>query len=291
MMGFAALFGSTVGPAISSRMMESFSPWVPMLIGLVGTPLSVVMFVFVPETLAKREPVSNETNVGLEEIPPNTFKRHVYQSWKLLKTSLRMLRSSYIIFVLATYLTAIPETLAASQLFPQYISKRFGMSLSKAGYLLTLRGIVQMALLLVVLPVLSKLLLRWLRPATKDIILARVSGILLIGGAFLMGTSQMGVVLFGLVLQTMGTGLASLCRSLATSHVSSRDAAKLNTLIGIVETIGSLIAVPTLAWLFATGMRLNEPWLGLPYLGLSAWFVLCLSGLFFVNPSISIVTS
>lgn len=87
----------------------------------------------------------------------------------------------------------------------------------------------------------------------------------------------------GLAVHSLGSGLAPLCRSLATSYVAPQDTTKLNTVIGIVETAGSLFAGPAFAWLFETGMRLGGMALGLPYFGLAGSFGLCLICLLFVR--------
>lgn len=143
-----------------------------------------------------------------------------------------------------------------------------------------------MGVLLFALPSLSKLLLRYQRPAVKDLTLARASIAFAAVGALCMAASQIGLVVVGLAVHSLGSGLAPLCRSLATSYVAPQDTSKLNTVIGIVETAGSLFAGPTLAWLFETGLKLRGMSLGLPYLGLAGSFVLCLVGLFSVHPSV-----
>ncbi|KZF23301.1 MFS general substrate transporter [Xylona heveae TC161] len=284
-MAFASLVGASVGPAISSRLMESFSPWVPALFGFFAVPIGVSVLAFVPETFApsKLDPTREEEHAGSGEAQPNAFKSHLTQSLRLLKVSFMMLHSPSLVLVLATFLTCMPESLATSQLFTQYVSKRFDWPLSKAGYLLTIRGIVQMGVLLVALPLLSKLLLQWQHPAGKDLTLARVSATFAASGSLYIAASQIGLVISGITLHTFGAGLAPLCRSLATSYLAPQDTSKLNTLIGIIETTGSLFAGPALAWLFSMGMKLKGAWLGLPYFALAALFVLCLLVLFGVS--------
>ncbi|KJK63126.1 MFS like protein [Aspergillus parasiticus SU-1] len=239
LMVLASLAGASVGPAISSKLMEIFSPWIPAILGFFTLPIGLCSF--------------------------------------------STLKSTSIIVVLATFLTRMPEHLATSQFFAQYISKRFDWPLAKTGYLLTVRGIVHLVVLSLALPCLSKLLLRKQRPASKDLTLARFSAALAAVGALGMAASQIRLVLSGLVLQSLGAGLGPLCRSLAISHVAPQDTSKLNTLIGIVETISMLFAGPALAWLFEMGMKLGELSLGLPYFALAGLFLLCLVGLLFVR--------
>lgn len=287
-MVLASLAGASVGPAISSKLMEIFSPWIPAILGFFTLPIGLSVLIFIPESFPplKRDGFpENDDQPDSEEQPQcsNSFKSHLAQSLHLLKSSFATLKSTSIIVVLATFLTRMPEHLATSQFFAQYISKRFDWPLAKTGYLLTIRGIIHLVVLSLALPWLSKLLLRKQRPASKDLTLARFSAALAAVGALGMAASQIRLVLSGLVLQSLGAGLGPLCRSLAISHVAPQDTSKLNTLIGIVETISMLFAGPALAWLFEMGMKLGGLSLGLPYFALAGSFLLCLVGLLFVR--------
>lgn len=116
-------------------------------------------------------------------------------------------------------------------------------------------------------------------------ILGRASACLAIFGSFLTGAPRIGLVIFGLILQTSGAGLNAICRSIAMSYMGAHDKSKMNAMIGIFETFGSMFAGSTLAWLFSQGMKLRGIWFGLPYYGLAAFSGLCLAGLFFLGPS------
>ncbi|QMW44351.1 hypothetical protein COH20_004453 [Aspergillus flavus] len=288
LMVLASLAGASVGPAISSKLMEIFSPWIPAILGFFTLPIGLSVLIFIPESFPplKRDGFpENDDQPDSEEQPQcsNSFKSHLAQSLHILKSSFATLKSTSIIVVLATFLTRMPEHLATSQFFAQYISKRFDWPLAKTGYLLTVRGIIHLVVLSLALPWLSKLLLRKQRPASKDLTLARFSAALAAVGALGMAASQIRLVLFGLVLQSLGAGLGPLCRSLAISHVAPQNTSKLNTLIGIVETVSMLFAGPALAWLFEMGMKLGGLSLGLPYFALAGSFLLCLVGLLFVH--------
>ncbi|KAJ5876721.1 hypothetical protein N7455_000186 [Penicillium solitum] len=260
LMAFATLAGASVGPAISFIFMETFSPWISTLIAFFTNLAALIPLFF-------------------SEAEPYTFRSRLSQSLQL-GSSIAPLKSPSLILVLATFLTAAPEVLGTSQFLAQYISKRFCWPLSKTGYLLTLRGVIHMGILFFTLPLLSKIFLRYYRAPVKDLMLARAS----VAIAAVGHSSWLGLVITGLAVHSLGSGLAPLCRSLATSYVAPRDTSKFNTAIGIVMTTGSLFAGPALAWLFETGMKLGGTALGLPYYGLAGSFVLCLVGLIFVHP-------
>lgn len=285
LIAFASLVGASVGPAIASTFMGTFSPWVPAFISFFANLVALIPLLFVPETLSPSKWDSNsEQDHANSEEEPNNFRLHLSRSLHLIGSSIAKLKSPSMILVLATFLTAAPEAIGTSQFLAQYISKRFDWPLAKTGYLLTLRGVIHMGVLLFTLPLLSKILLRYQRPPIKDLTLARGSVIFAAVGAICMAASQIKWVVAGLAVHSLGSGLAPLCRSLATSYVAPQDTSKLNTVIGIVETTGSLFAGPALAWLFETGIKLGGMSLGLPYFGLAGSFVFCLMGLMFVHP-------
>ncbi|GIC85845.1 uncharacterized protein Aud_001685 [Aspergillus udagawae] len=259
LMAFSSLVGACLGPALSSELIETFSPWIAALASFFVNLISLIPLFFVPETLSISIPDSNtpDDNFDPEESQPDTLKFHLSQSLQLLIASLESLKSYSMALVLSTFLTIVPGILGTSQFMAQYISKRFDWPLAETGYLLTLRGVIHMAVLLFILPLLSKLLLRYRNPAVKDLILARASVVFAAVGALCMAAPQIWVVMAGLAVHSLGSGLAPLCRSLATTYVAPQDTSKLNTVIGIAETTGSLFAGPALAWLFETGMRLG----------------------------------
>ncbi|PKY09062.1 MFS general substrate transporter [Aspergillus campestris IBT 28561] len=280
LMAFASLVGASVGPAFSSIFMEAFSPWISAFIAFIVSLVALIPLFFVPETLSPSKHDSLSEQESEEE--PRDFRSPL--SLLQLGSSIASLKSSSLVIVLATFLTVAPEVLGTSQFLAQYISKRFDWPLASTGYLLTLRGVLHMVVLLVTLPLLSKILLRYQPSPVKDLTLARASVAIAAVGALCMAASEIELVIAGLAIHSLGSGLAPLCRSLATSYVAPQDTAKLNTAIGIVQTTGSLYAGPAFAWLFETGMKLGGTALGLPYYGLAGSFVLCLLGLLFVHP-------
>ena len=286
-MAFSSLVGVSLGPALSAELMGHYTTWIAAIVGFLINLMSLIPLLFVPETLSTAKAIpeadADDDNVDSEEPQPRSFKSHLSQPVTLILASFSALKSPSLLLVLATFLTVAPELLGTSQFMAQYISKRFGWPLAKTGYLLTLRGVIHLSVLLVVLPSLSKLILRYHNPAKKDLILARGSIAFAGTGALLMAAPQIGVLMGGLAVHSLGSGLAPLCRSLATSFVAQQDASKLNTMIGMVEMAGSLFAGPLLAWLFDTGMRLGGIAFGLPYFGLAGSFALCFFGLCFVR--------
>ncbi|KAJ5614789.1 hypothetical protein N7528_008443 [Penicillium herquei] len=284
MMAFGTLFGSSVGPIISSKLIETSSPWLPMLLGSLTVPASMSLLIFLPDIETQRNKSSKRDLSELGDTFPGTIKSQVSQSWAGLRMSMQGSHSISIALILITFLRVMPEALAYGQLLVQYVSKRFGWTFANVGYLLTARGITQMLILFFLFPLLSKLLSNHMRSAVKDLILGRLSACLVIFGSLVTGAPHIGLAIFGLVLQASGAGLGVICRALAMSYIEPEDVSKINAMIGIFETLGSLFAGPTLAWLFAMGLKLKGIWFGLPYFGLAAGSLICLLGLFLIKP-------
>jgi hypothetical protein len=150
----------------------------------------------------------------------------------------------------------------------RYVSNRFHWTLRKTAFLLSLRAGINIVLLLVILPSISYLLISKLHytSKTKDLFLARSSIIFLTIGSLLIASSPtISLTILGLSVWTLGTGFSSLTRSLITTLVDQQHVGRLYAAIAVVETVGGLIAGPTLAALYALGLKWKGDWVGLPY--------------------------
>jgi MFS transporter, PCFT/HCP family, solute carrier family 46 (folate transporter), member 1 len=285
LMSVAFLTGNMLGSLIASKLMEIVSPWAPLLIAYVMIPLGTSVMIFVPETLQANP--DSKKNASLEEATfISSIKYQVQEAFTHGARYLSMLKSVSLVLVILTYLLHFPSVIARGQFFVQYFSNRFEWGMAKTGYLLALRGAVSIFMLLVALPVLSKLLLSppiRMTVAKKDLALAQFSLLAITIGAALLGGSNVPTVISGVVIITLGDGLSPLCRSLATSFVDSRHTSSLYVLIGVVETIGMIYAGPALAWLFTIGLELKGVWLGMPYFWLASTAALATIGLCFVG--------
>lgn len=277
----SSYLGAVLGALVSARIMQSASPWIPILIALITTLTGSSVIFFIPETLHTNQSRSCEiisSEDGESSKPSNStlsaLKLHWRESTARYSRSFALINSSSIFFILTAFTSAIPVAQSVGQFYVQYISKRFGWTLAHTGYLMSIRGITSILVMLVILPALKGLMQgpghpHRLSSVRKDLLLAQWSATCLSIGAFLMAGISIPIVVVGEITLTMGNGLIPLCRSVLTSIVGSDNISTLFTLINMVETIGGWCAGPTLAWLFSQGMKLKGLWEGLPYLGLS----------------------
>ncbi|KAK3336087.1 major facilitator superfamily domain-containing protein [Cercophora scortea] len=150
----------------------------------------------------------------------------------------------------------------------QYATKRYEWDYAQAAFILTILSATSLATLLALLPAASWLSISYFNmySLSKDIWLARISGIVQIVGCLIIAMAGNGHVLsVGLVWFGLGSGLPSLIRSLVNSLVEEHHIGIANTLVGFMETMGVMIAGPILAESLTLGSNLGGVWVGLPF--------------------------
>lgn len=278
-----SLVAHVISVPLSAQLMQ-ISPWIPLLGGLALVIVGCSCIAFIPETLR----VTKDLSVPAEferEIDVNnssllhSLKQHTLRGISELKASTAMLRSYTTVALLFTFAVQ-GFTDRASGFTVQYLSKRFHWSLSRSGMLFSVGNIINILLHLVILPGCSQILAspRFIfrySPATKDLVLARASALLLVLGSLLLAWPRLPAVVCGLVVFTLGSGFQSLCRALITTLVDSEHTARLYTLISVIQACSSLSSGPIVAWLFGRGLHMGGYWVGLPYFGVT---LLCCFG-------------
>jgi hypothetical protein len=274
----AGLSAELVGPIMASALMVK-SPWIPILLGAAVLVFGTILINFIPETLNLRAnseaptPESrSEISIKLgDSILTPSIKSQLHDSWKSLAESVTILNSIPVILLLATFVVA-PFSGISSDLSVRFVSNRFAWSLSHAGYLLALRALMNIIVMLGLIPGLSSYFMKRLRLSSKDkdLLLAKISIVVLAMGAFIIAASPtIGLTIIGLMVWTLGTGFVSLTRSLITTLVDEQHVGRLYAAVSIVETVGALIAGPLLAASYNLGLRWKGAWVGLPYFLLS----------------------
>jgi hypothetical protein len=299
-----------IAPSIASSLMLR-SPWIPLTTGLSIVALGGVFALFIPETLHQEpvdglmEPVEelSDSSSGLSTVSPPPVKRSLLYKFKknFISTfdTLRVYASSTLFILIATFLTELFGR-QIIDLVMRYISKRFSWSLAQTGFLLSLRALINVILFLAILPGVSYILtsssstayslpgFRFnLSTASKDIILARFSLVVQITGLFLLAVSAFSspigyanqesilpliLAIGGVIVYTLGMGFSAFCRSLISTLVDREHIARLYAVLSIIDTVGTSITGPALAWLYSWGLKLSRKgerngYLGLPYWG------------------------
>ncbi|KAI1459471.1 MFS general substrate transporter [Annulohypoxylon moriforme] len=286
----ASLAGNLISPAVSSLMMEELGPWPPIWCAIAVIVAAAITFLFVPETLKHHEDQEEDTQQPETEVAgPKSRLAHVIDRFK---ESLSILKSTSLILLLLTCLGSSPVLYSTLGFMAQFVSKRYDIELSQAGYIQSTYGIAQVIQALLFLPWITRYIMQEKTPAVirasdehhRDLSLARWSfGILTIGILILGLSPNLAIFIIGLLLMALAASFNSLTRSLLTLYVDPEHRSRLFSLVGMVEVVGSVYAQPFLATLFALGMRLGRGWIGLPYYGVSMLVAVTGSLLYFVR--------
>ncbi|KAH8736614.1 major facilitator superfamily domain-containing protein [Ilyonectria robusta] len=278
-----AMTGGVSGPAIAGRLMETSSPWTPLKLAAALVPVVYLCTALMPETGTRKAAVA----ISLQS-PDNpagarrfviALRTHLVGLRANLVESLAFLRSRSVALLLVTVFVHSSIAAAQGQPLVQTISRRFGWSLAQTAYLFSVRGVLLIVVLALLSAVSSALLIpvRWWKPPStfmRDLLLLRAAYVALLVGGVLLGGGTIAIVLSGLGAATLAAGTQALSRALLAAYVEADHTSSLYVLTGMVETAGSFIASPSLAWAFAVGARLGGTWQGLPF-----WYAAGLSGL------------
>ncbi|ORY57232.1 major facilitator superfamily transporter [Pseudomassariella vexata] len=283
----ASLVGNLMSPTLASLMMQITGPWPTLMVAVVCLLSAAIAFLFIPET-SKYE--DSHTDEGLDQ--PASFKVHLQHSFSHLKESLSILKNPSLILLLLTALGSFPITQAVLQFMVQFVSKRYNIAIKYTGYIQTIYGVAQTLQALVVIPWISRWLLKdsTLSPFhmtnehIRDLTLARWSfGIIAVGALILGVAPSLGLFVFGLIVLAVGSAYNSLTRSLMTLYIDPEHRSRLFSVVGMIEVVGAFYSRPMLAGLFSLGMKLGGGWIGMPYYALAIFCATMVVILLFVR--------
>ncbi|KAL8377926.1 hypothetical protein RB595_008555 [Gaeumannomyces hyphopodioides] len=274
-----AISGVVIGPALAAHMMQSASsPWVPVRIaGMTLIPI-LLATVILPETKPAGSAVGagtvsdSNTNEGFWK----TLRARLSESLSSLRSSVHMLRRASILCVMPSFFVTQPVATVQGATLGLTLSKKFGWRMAQLGYFFSVRGLLTI-LVLALLPLLIKSCKDGGGGVGRDLHLARASMLFMLLGNLLTGLGLEAVPLLaaGQLASTLSVGSGSLSRSLLAGLADGPDqTARLYALAGMVETVGSLVAGPSLPWAFGLGVRAGGAWMGIPF-----WFVAVLCAL------------
>ncbi|KAI1851664.1 hypothetical protein JX266_003126 [Neoarthrinium moseri] len=273
------LVGDIIATPLSALLMSK-DPWIPYLIaGVLSFLGGIIPLLFLPETLSKEHisdetaqfsPASDESTVVGKSSPK---KRTLASKSLEFISKIRSLASSNVVAVLLAFFVASLGRQSTGFLL-QYVRQRFNWSYEKASFLIALRGSIHLVLLLLGLPSLNKLLTRYAfgNPA-RDLFTSRISVFLLTIGSLVIAVAPLvPLVALGVAVFALGSGFAPAARSLATALVHPDEAGTLYSALGLMQSLGGLVAGPMLAGSFRWGLNHGREWTGVPFLLVAGLF-------------------
>ncbi|KAK1756986.1 general substrate transporter [Echria macrotheca] len=282
-LAFGSTSGTLIGPFVAGLLMETISPWFPILSVFVVTPFVFLLLLFLPETLAVK--LKDDQDVQTPPSPKKSFKAAIDE----LLVSLGLLKNSNILLTMVTFFIQPALFAAYSSTLGQYVSKYFGWTLAQTSYLLAPPLNIVHLLVLILVPWVSGLLTSplgrfQLSVFDKNLALTKVSLVILIVAALLEGFSHEAVLFItGLVVGTFGSAHGPLLRAVATAYVEPNQTSRLYSLISVMETSGAVIGGPVLAKCFAIGLEKRGLWVGLPWFYVAGLVSVALLAMMFVR--------
>ncbi len=132
----------------------------------------------------------------------------------------------------------------------------------------TISGIVETALVAIILPGVSVLLLQKLHYTgfNKDIWLVRASGVVMVLGSFATGLAPTTPwLIFGVAVYSLSKGYGPALVSLIASVAHNQHSGLIYVCIAMMKAIGAFVAGPSLAATFNLGLKWGGNWQGLPF--------------------------
>jgi len=290
----AATIATQFFGGLASAALMSQTAWLPMGVGLGIEVAAIMTLFFIPETLNYNHDPSrvHAQEPDLRSPSPIHGRAGLHFPWlraqirdatRRVRTCVAILTSDHrVLLIVSTFLV---HMLFLNQgILRQYISARYDISLAHATMIISVRSGMIFVLCVFVLPVMNVRFRKQYGSTRSDLILARASALLLGISLLAVGLSPNLMALVAAVaVGALGGGLFSFIRSLSISLVRSEDAAIINGLIGVLDTIGFMIGSPVLAACFKEGMALGTWMQGLPFFTCAGATVIMISDLGMVH--------
>jgi hypothetical protein len=287
LLAIAGLAGQVIGAPLASTFMMQFNPWVPVYLASLIIFVAVALSLLMPETLRLKSKagengfVTNEKTPLIAQFPASLHDEDedeplqpakeqsiiMIAREKISEAAGVMVQDKRVFLLLATFPLHVISR-STMKLLLQYVTQRYSWSMAAAGFLNSLRASINILLLILILPLVTKLLLGRLKFSNmrKDLTLARVSMLLLTIGSFTIAASpNVAFLSVSLIIYTLGTGFALFVRSLATSLVEPDQVGRLYSAITVFDAFGQMTAGPILAEIFHIGLEKSKVLSGLPF--------------------------
>ncbi|KAF5649005.1 major facilitator superfamily transporter [Fusarium sp. NRRL 52700] len=255
-----------LGPLISAALMV-WSPWLPMVLGLGVELISILTLCFIPETLnngdsGSPEPQSSlSTDYGAGE-EPDFWSRLIIR----IKISVSFMISDTRILVAAAAFS-LHMLFLNRDILLQYISTRYNISLSTATVFISIRSGLLIFLCIFIFPRIGRHYHGKMHSLQADRILSCISAALLaLGFLGLSMAPELVALSVFLAVNSLGWGLFPFLRSFLTNLAGKSEVARLNSIIGVSDTLGLMVGSPLLAKLFSKGIEMKGFLFGLPFM-------------------------
>jgi MFS-type transporter involved in bile tolerance (Atg22 family) len=265
--------------------------WYAILFGVPLLFIASLLTFMVPETrkTAGKSSHSDEADRDGDDDSQSPPNKPVNRIKAFLATYVQALREvtsiwkNWRLLFLAVLVPFRIMTNALEELMQRYVSYRYDWTLGDAAFLHSLQAVVAGMILLVALPWISSALdLRGIGAVRKNVLIAETSLALLALGFAIQGLAPtVAVLIVGLLVETLGSGVPASIRALAGALSGDADHSRVFGGLTISETASIMLVYPLSAALFNAGTDLGGGiWLGLPFYSTAAaaaliTFIMC----------------
>ncbi|KAM5352260.1 hypothetical protein ACJ41O_004983 [Fusarium nematophilum] len=240
----AVLSGQILGPILAGGLVKS-SIWTPLWMSLGLTFAGgFVLVAFSPETLTRKQALDD---FALEQ-PKETAST---------KTTLKLTFTRPLLWLLPGAVLTIPLATIQSDLLIRLMPVQFGWPLDHSVLLISLRSLVTLLTLCLLLPSIAYL---WSKlkadpsPHYRDSVVARGSSLVSLAGSMcIMMVTDEALVITGLAISALGSGLPTLCRAMLIGETGEERAGTVFGVLAAWEVLGFLACEVGMGALFGAG--------------------------------------
>ncbi|KAI8672487.1 hypothetical protein NCS56_00711600 [Fusarium sp. Ph1] len=272
----AVLSGQLLGPLLAGVLVQP-SIWLPLWISLgLITFGGVILAVFTPETL-RRGQAPEIFNLDSNNLASsNAFNPRLPKENCSAWATLKFIFKRPMVWLLPGAVLTIPLTTIQSDISIRLMPIQFDWRLDQSILLISLRSLATLVTLCVLLPAASYL---WTKlstitfPHQRDRVFARASSLLFLAGSTcMMMVSDETLVMTGLTVSALGSGLPTLCRAMLVGATGEERAGTMFGVLAVWEVLGFLGCEMGMGALFGVGLK---TWIGMPFcLGMLVAFVI-----------------
>ncbi|KAF2673543.1 hypothetical protein BT63DRAFT_159691 [Microthyrium microscopicum] len=280
-MSSISYISSILGPTVAATTM-AWSIWFPFVIGMSSLLVAMLIARSLPDqsheftdseentaASSQVEPLLGQ-NSGARDAPKEDVASFTARIISDLRKVMQAFKRPRFRLLLSVFFLA---SLASSNtpLLAQYISKRYGWTLSDAGYLLSVKAVINVILLTIVVPTSIRYLSKQTTEGTTTNIIGAAASISFsVLGAALVGLSvKTWQLLPSLILYAAGSALPVFTMSLVRSPTiaDSNQEAHANdySIVMILRTLGTCLGLPLMTVAWSQGIHFGGSAMGLPY--------------------------
>ncbi|TWU76914.1 hypothetical protein ED733_006842 [Metarhizium rileyi] len=246
----AVLAAELAGPFISVRLVER-SIWLPLYISLALVGIGGILLALLsPETL------NYNKKDGAEEDASNAAP----------KEAIVAIFSRPAVFFVPGAVLSLPIAATQSDILLRLMPVQFSWELSKSVLLVSLRSMITLLTLFILLPGAAYICGKrtsWSNQH-RDNILVRASVVcFLVGSVFLALVFEDGLIIAGVVISALGSGIPTLCRSMMVSALREKCSGLLFGILAVGEVLGFLCCTLGMGALFDVALT---TWIGYPFI-------------------------